>query len=210
MRALDLTGKRFGRLTVLHRVENRKGRTCWLCRCDCGKDCIAYTELLRSGGVQSCGCLNRENHTGASLIGKRFGNLLVIDQVENKNNETWWKCKCDCGNIVEVPRSRLITGFVISCGCKLKEAQTINREKTHFQGTNIGLISSKKMNKNNNTGVKGVCRHKKSGKYMARIRLKNKEVYLGLFPTIEEARIAREKAEELYFQPVIEEYKKQK
>ena len=53
---LDLTGQRFGRLTVLHRVDNIDGRTAWRCRCDCGRETAAKTYHLRSGHVTSCGC----------------------------------------------------------------------------------------------------------------------------------------------------------
>lgn len=57
---IDLTGQRFGRLEVLERAENRCGRTCWKCRCECGtiKDIPAKT--LRNGTAQSCGCLQKE------------------------------------------------------------------------------------------------------------------------------------------------------
>ena len=53
---LDLTGHRFGKLTVLHPVENIGGRTAWLCRCDCGRELAAKTCHLRGGHVTSCGC----------------------------------------------------------------------------------------------------------------------------------------------------------
>ena len=39
---VDLTGKRFGRLTVISRAEKDKfGHPRWLCRCDCGNDTIS-------------------------------------------------------------------------------------------------------------------------------------------------------------------------
>ena len=44
--AENLTGCRFGRLTVLQRAENRHGRTCWLCRCDCGNTHVAAARDL--------------------------------------------------------------------------------------------------------------------------------------------------------------------
>ena len=56
---IDLTGKRFGRLTVISRVVNCK-RTTFLCRCDCGKMKNALSGILISGEVKSCGCLNIE------------------------------------------------------------------------------------------------------------------------------------------------------
>lgn len=55
---IDLTGRTFGRLTVLKRSENvRPKRTYWLCRCSCGAlKKIGRGNLLR-GSTKSCGCL---------------------------------------------------------------------------------------------------------------------------------------------------------
>ena len=55
---LDLTGQRFGRLTVLAPAENIGTRTAWRCRCDCGRDIVASTRDLRRGRRASCGCGN--------------------------------------------------------------------------------------------------------------------------------------------------------
>lgn len=57
----DLTGMKFGRLTVLRRAENDKwGFVRWLCVCDCGNEVCTSGASLRSGHTQSCGCLRRE------------------------------------------------------------------------------------------------------------------------------------------------------
>lgn len=54
----DLTNKKFGKLTVLKRVENDKNkRTQWLCKCECGKEKIIRGSSLTSGNTLSCGCL---------------------------------------------------------------------------------------------------------------------------------------------------------
>ena len=52
----DLTGCKFGRLTVIQRAKSAKGwRTKWLCRCDCGKEVIVDRGNLKSGHtLQSC------------------------------------------------------------------------------------------------------------------------------------------------------------
>lgn len=61
---VDLTGKRFGRLTVLEFVPNGKnGNSYWKCRCDCGNEPIINGGLLKLGHTKSCGCLNREEKT---------------------------------------------------------------------------------------------------------------------------------------------------
>ena len=54
--ALELTGQRFGRWTVIKRVENRKRKTYWLCRCDCGKESVVKGGNLTNGLSRSCGC----------------------------------------------------------------------------------------------------------------------------------------------------------
>lgn len=54
---LDLTGQRFGQLTVLGPADNMGKRTAWLCRCDCGKECVVKTQRLRAGRAVSCGCV---------------------------------------------------------------------------------------------------------------------------------------------------------
>ena len=53
---LELTGQRFGRLTVLGPAENVGTRTAWLCRCGCGRETVALTVRLRDGHCTSCGC----------------------------------------------------------------------------------------------------------------------------------------------------------
>ena len=62
MSVADITGQRFGRLTVVEYAgKNRRNRTLWKCICDCGNETIARLDALKSGDKRSCGCLNREN-----------------------------------------------------------------------------------------------------------------------------------------------------
>lgn len=54
---IDLTGERYGRLTVLTRATHTSHkRVCWLCCCDCGKATVVSGNDLRTGHTQSCGC----------------------------------------------------------------------------------------------------------------------------------------------------------
>jgi hypothetical protein len=61
-RFIDLTGKNFGRLTVLAFHERRGSRAdvYWRCVCVCGNEAVVRAGHLRSGATQSCGCLSRE------------------------------------------------------------------------------------------------------------------------------------------------------
>lgn len=56
---IDLTGQKFGRLTVIKRYENniQNKKVLWECKCDCGKSTIVQGGNLRNGHTRSCGCL---------------------------------------------------------------------------------------------------------------------------------------------------------
>ena len=61
MKSINLTGKVFGRLTVVKRVENsKKGEAQWECRCSCSNVLFVASEKLRKALVESCGCLKVE------------------------------------------------------------------------------------------------------------------------------------------------------
>ena len=59
------------------------------------------------------------------LIGQRFNRLLVISElpIEERPNKkkVYWKCQCDCGNIINVIGDSLKNGKTSSCGCLRKE-----------------------------------------------------------------------------------------
>lgn len=60
----DLTGKRFGKLTVLQKLNRKKnGSWLWLCKCDCGKFVKVRTDSLTSGRTVSCKCRLKEEES---------------------------------------------------------------------------------------------------------------------------------------------------
>lgn len=60
-RYIDITGEKFGTLTVLKKDKIDKNRSmCWLCKCDCGKMIVVSGTSLRSGNTKSCGCVGTE------------------------------------------------------------------------------------------------------------------------------------------------------
>ena len=60
----DLSGQRFGRLTVINQaptvVTDSVYRPMWHCQCDCGNKAEVWGESLKRGNTKSCGCLRRE------------------------------------------------------------------------------------------------------------------------------------------------------
>ena len=80
-RLIDLTGNKYGRLTVLHKDTERKTNSgsYWVCQCNCGKIKSIKSSSLRRGEIESCGCLRNERtyeaneHNRDHLEGQKFG-----------------------------------------------------------------------------------------------------------------------------------------
>lgn len=125
---IDLTGQKFGRLTVIERdtsVGSKRGAF-WRCKCDCGNEKSISSYALRAGMTQSCGCLNREIISKpkdlSNMVGKHFGRLTVMERSEDHitpsgQKKVMWLCKCDCGNEIIVSSQDIKSGHTKSCGC---------------------------------------------------------------------------------------------
>lgn len=138
MAKIDMTGKVYGRWTVISPAPNRDGETYWNCICECGteKEMCGYN--LRKGASTSCGCYAAEqaairgkkkagvlSGTRLDLIGQTIGRLSVISKAENVGKYTAWLCMCECGNEVVVTREYLRNPKLKhSCGCWRSEICT--------------------------------------------------------------------------------------
>ena len=80
----DLTGKVFGKLTVLELAEWKSGTSYWLCRCECGNETKVRYAYLISGHTKSCGCLQR----GAILDNLRLVDGTSVTKLEAMRNRT--------------------------------------------------------------------------------------------------------------------------
>lgn len=155
----NLTGKQFGRLTVLeedfdyvyeHNIKNKSTRY-WKCQCSCGKiKSIAQTSLIKNV-TQSCGCLSRELSSQRSkqdLTGMIFNRLTVIKEAPKKVNNTHsiWHCLCRCGNECDVASDKLLSGNTQSCGClaleNLKQGRGICCTAKDISGQKFGLLTA--------------------------------------------------------------------
>lgn len=205
-RAKDLRGQKFGRLTVVDRVEKPEGLknrgAYWLCKCDCGEESVARGAHLVSGNTQSCGCLNAEINSKTNtkdLTGRVFGQLKAIRLTDRRTNDgvRIWGCECSCGKTAFVSSSNLVDGNTRSCG-------HLNTDGEDF-GTKVRLLDQK-LSTANTSGHKGVSWNKRKGKWIAQIGFQGKHIYLGEFADIQDAIQARKEAEDYYFKPVLELY----
>ena len=141
-RAKDLTGMRFGRLTVIGRVPSKSRHARWKCLCDCGNYTEALSNNLRSGTKVSCGCAAHKGSYGISpsnyndLTGKRFGRLVVIKRISPVGCKVRWLCHCDCGTEKDIAAYELTSGNTKSCGCLQREARHL-RKNPDGKGTRL-------------------------------------------------------------------------
>lgn len=200
----NLIGKKYGLLTILD-SKFEKSRTYFLCKCDCGNEKWIRADSIKKGNQKSCGCLMKKTQFKKNnLKGKRFGRLVAIKEVGQKEGKYLWECKCDCGNINFVLGTHLISGNTKSCGCLQHEKILENREKavkSHLEkniieNTNISLISRKNTMRHNTSGVTGVSWDGSRHKWVAQITFKKKHYNLGRFDKKEDAINARKDAEE--------------
>lgn len=224
MKRIDMTGQKYNRLTAveLDRVEN--GHTFWKFRCDCGKSVVIDGWSARSGKIKSCGCYNADRIKSK----RKFNKYEIIDgYVKVKLNdenymlcdiEDWERFKghywymsdngyavCETMKTGALRFHKLVTGTTAEV-----IIDHINRNKLDNRKQNL-RIANKKVNSinrdlqsNNTTGHAGVHFNKKNGKWNARVKVNGKVIWLGSFPTKEEAIAARKAGEEKYYKPQLE------
>lgn len=223
-RLIDLTGQRFGRLTVLERAgSSTDGHAKWLCRCDCGKTVVVRSEGLKSGKTQSCGCLKKERIFEAN---KKYNIFRVSDNIVyvkllNSNHEmivdkdAWFsEASKYCwdfhkhGYAYSSDKDGKTIRFHVwafpDCPKGLVRDH-INGNKLDNRRSNIRFITAKQNSLNhgksmrNTSGYTGVRWDKDRRKWIAGIKVDGIQINLGRFLNLEDAITARKQAEIKYF-----------
>lgn len=149
---IDLTGKQFGNLTVLSRVERRGKPPIWKCRCVCGVIKNVRGQSLRIGRTKSCGCLHKKI---VPKIGDKYGRLTIMGYLGLDGKSCrMWECLCVCGNKTVVTTSSLNFKTTQSCGCLQKDFIT-NFAKSSvidLRGERFGRLLVKTQQENDSKG----------------------------------------------------------
>lgn len=138
----DITGQRFGRLTALHPTDKRQGTNIiWCFRCDCGNLVERTTSHIPEDAACSV-CRPRGVSIRKDYSGQRFGRLVALNCTgDHRGKELVWRLQCDCGNIIELPVSKFISGNTKSCGCLKAEASRNNAKNFHGPNPNFTDLS---------------------------------------------------------------------
>lgn len=114
----DLSGQRFGKLTVLSRDPDNSSK--YLCRCQCGKITSVFQSHLIRGNTKSCGQSSCQDFSKSiiDISGQKFGKLTAIKMDKHISGQSIrWICKCDCGKEKSILKAHLLSGKIKSCGC---------------------------------------------------------------------------------------------
>ena len=125
-------------------------------------------------------------------VGRTFGSLTVVAYDGRRGGKHYWRCRCLCGGSAVVSQSNLQAGHTKSCGCLSDPTGT-----RHFvEGTCIESIRSRRVSASNQSGIRGVYRNRRTGRWAAQITFQGRTRYLGSFDSLEEA--ARAEAEQVF------------
>lgn len=93
----DLSGLKFGRLTVLS-LASRKNASTWLCRCDCGTERVIRGTNFTSGSTKSCGCLSTETRSKLGSSHRRMTSIPKASEVFSSEYRAWISMRDRCSN----------------------------------------------------------------------------------------------------------------
>ena len=190
------------------------------CRCRARNLGITYDcdrHVLPTGEIKV-----RQGNNASEFLetGMTKGRLTLIEPMPGRatDGSILWRCVCTCGKEAVVSSHNLRNGVTQSCGCIRSEAQgkvlkqfmatdagKAVRERSEkelpfrtgmFEGTNASSLLSGYVRKDNPTGVRGVSKTR-SGRFIAQIRYKGVRYNLGTYDTLDEAAVARKRAEDI-------------
>ena len=102
LKVIDLTGQRFGRLTVVERIGTKNRQSLWKCKCDCKNEVTVLAYNLKNGRTTSCGCFRKEESLKRIKNQNQFSckegtRIRSLTAKKNKNNTSgvkgvsWYK-----------------------------------------------------------------------------------------------------------------------
>lgn len=225
MKLQDLSGKRFGRLTVkaFSHIDNHRCAR-WVCICDCGNETIPTTNMLKKGDALSCGCLQKEKARELCQNRRKYNNYDLYDDYgicymkggwtfifdredyEKIKNYCWHYNKQNgyitAHKLGTKKDSVLVHRIIMDLSNDDKRVvDHINHVKCDNRKVNLRIVTKSqnaqnaKWKANPYPGVKELM----DGRYFCSITVNKKRITIGTFNTFEEAKEKRMQAENLFF-----------
>ena len=214
----DLTGQMFGKLKVIERAENKGHQTYWLCECQCINKIqkVVRASHLKSGRIQSCGCLYKERSRskvppnifefkddykiGYTDTGQEF--YYDINDAQSVESHSWYFDK-DGYVVTRINRKGVkLHKFLLNTSIKIDHKNRCRYDNRRFNlrtATNSQNGMNIEIRKNNTSGVTGVGWNSRDECWRSRITTEGNEIHLGNFSNFDDAVKARHDAEKIYF-----------
>lgn len=204
----DLTGQKFGRLTVVSRAENKSGIVYWNCLCECGNLKMIQGCALKSGATVSCGCFQIESRIthGASYIPEFSVWVDMLRRCYNAKRKDFSRYG---GRGIKVCEEWAVDfwNFYRDMGERPSPKHSIERLDNDGDYTLSNCIwatatkqaRNTRIFKTNKTGVQGVCIRGDNKKFRAYLSVKSKRIWLGTYDSLEDASRARKEGELKYW-----------
>lgn len=221
---IDLTGQRFGFLTVNRRGPSGKRKeTRWWCRCSCGNEVLVTSVNLRKGNTRSCGCktvdlfrdsrkrLNRYEFHANYVVGFTSSGIeFYIDpeDYEIVKNHSWVQFRKGAQTYITARQANGKNLFLHRMLTDAKGGEVVdhlNHNGCDNRRCNLRVVTQKKNMRNlqlrvdNKSGVTGVSWDANRKKWAANLSCGGVNYRLGRFDSFDEAVAARKAAEEKYF-----------
>lgn len=218
----DLTGQKFGLLTVKSFYKSIDGKRYWICECDCGKeDVLAYTKQLNNGTKKSCGCLktstaflmgkNNKKFNTYNLMGKygveytSKGEEFYFDLEDyDKIKDYYWSIN-SCGYVVCINEKISMHNLIMNNVDNRNYVDHIHHKTNDNRKSELRITThshncmNRNFPKNTKSGVTGVTWCTNVNKWRVRVGVNNKRITIGYFDDLNEAIQSRKEAENKYF-----------
>lgn len=178
-------------------VNSKKKYRYGIYECFCGKQFKTQTRNINSNNTKSCGC--EKYHTTHSMSKHKLYNTwnMMIQRCTNFNNKSYGDYGAIGINICQ--RWLKIENFINDMFPTFQEGLTLDRinnegnyepSNCRWASSNVQARNKRRLMSTNTSGHKGVRYNKKNKKWIARIIINKKEIYLGSFDSNIEGAIA--------------------
>lgn len=201
---IDLTGQRFGMWLVVSRAGYQGNAITWNCLCDCGNTKVVRGDNLRSGRTRSCGCLLIKHEKKRTYMTRTRLQSIYHGMKLRCYNKSQANFKYYGGRGIKIcdewkNNSKAFYEWALTNG--YQDHLTLDRidNDGNYEPLNCRWVTQREQNANrrlkSNTGVVGVCYHKRNKRYAASIRISGKLHHLGYTKNLHEAIALRRQAE---------------
>lgn len=199
---IDLTGKRFGRLTVVKKSESKSsnGSPKWIVNCDCGNCCIEMerSNILRNNSCGKCKDITKYEYKDDYMIGKcNNGKQFCFDEEDFEKIKQYNWCTTGSNYVITQHNNKyiLLHRLIMNAPPEL-QVDHINHNTLDNRKKNLRLATASQNNVNKN--FKGYT-IRENGKVEVSIRINGKYTYLGRFNTVEEAESYRKEIAQMVY-----------